>query len=578
MQIRLWFSFVVVLMIPAFSLAQNTEAESQIKEKQRRQELLIEQIIADVPNLKLGENRAFVYATVGNIVWKNSPAVSQAFFETAIAELANAQAAAEASRKTVRANHDLLTSQLTRPQILNIIARRDAEIALDALVKTRPAAVIDALRIQAGRSQKVSNYTNNNYLALNELNLEQSFQRMAAEQKPERAAKLLKDSLKKGFSHESLNLIKKLHEKDPAGAAEIASEIVDKIAKSKFRTASGQPDSGALNAASGFLTEFIRERDPDDKSFKFDDVQMRGLADRLIAFHLDQGNAGYGHYIGTIIQIAEKLSPGSVDRLKRIQQNYSGFGHDFDPDLQKLLSSDISPEQLLADAKRFPVNSRAQVFQTVANKYAQAGNVDRARQVLEENFSDGALEGALHSLEYNTAYALQNAGKFAEVERLIEEMPEIHRYSALINLANTVFDRDPVENRAYALALLGKARGLIGEKPENNHEMSILIQLATSYARIDADQAFRSLESMLPQINEITNASIVVSAFQGNSSIRQGEVFLTQEGSFGVHLDHSVFQALSKTDFERTVNLINGFSRLETRLRLRLQLAESGLH
>lgn len=573
--IRRWLAFLVLLFaLPVF--AQQGD-KNEAAEKQRKAAILIDQVIADTPNLKLGENRAIVYATLGNIGWKNDPAAGRAFFENAIAELVAAQALAEATRKAMSAQSDLLQGQTVRPQILNIIARHDAEMALTALVKTRPIAVNDALRYQAGKGQKISNYSQYNYLAQNEFNLEQSFMRMAAEQKPEKAAKLLKDSLKKGISGETLNLLKKLYEKDPLAAASIGSEIADKLIKGKFLTANDQPDNAAINAATTFLTDFIRERNPNDKSFTFDESQMRTLAERLIAFQLDQG-ASYGYYAGSLIQVAEKFAPAAVERLKQTQRNSRGFQSDYNPELQKLLGADTTPEQLLAMAKRYPPNSQSRIYQTAAQKYAQAGDMALARQVIEDNFSDGPLESALASLDWQYVSNLQNNGKFAEAEHLIDEMPEVNRISALVNLANIAFDKDPVENQNYAVSVLTKARLLIGDKPENSTEMSNTLQIISALAKIDETQAFSQMESLLPQINEITDAAVVFTQFQGNSQIRQGEIVMSQGGSFGVYLDYGVFQTLIKKDFERTVNLIGAFSRIETRIRLRLQLAENGLN
>ncbi len=58
--------------------------------------------------------------------------------------------------------------------------------------------------------------------------------RLAADQSPERAVKLLKESLKKGLTNETLGLLKKLHTKDAEAADKIASEVVGKLIQSRF--------------------------------------------------------------------------------------------------------------------------------------------------------------------------------------------------------------------------------------------------------------------------------------------------------------------------------------------------------
>ena len=207
MQFRYFFIGFLILFVPLLVFAQNTDEAA--KEKERRKNVLLEQILGDVPNLKLGENRAVVFVKVGNQFWATDEKRARALFQNAINELINAQTFAEADKKNAASQNDLLNGQTTRPQILNTIASRDAELALVYLLKTRPVAVSKAFSIPAPTNSKISSsMANQRYLATNEFNLEQQFIRLAADQSPERAIALLKESLKKGVSNETLNLLK----------------------------------------------------------------------------------------------------------------------------------------------------------------------------------------------------------------------------------------------------------------------------------------------------------------------------------------------------------------------------------
>ncbi len=95
-----------------------------------------------------------------------------------------------------------------RKQILQTVAKYDAEFALELLYATRPANVAAAL---ASRTQQpvlpgekpqktaasVMEDTQNKFLGDEELRLEQSFSAQAAEKDPTKAAKLLRESLAK---------------------------------------------------------------------------------------------------------------------------------------------------------------------------------------------------------------------------------------------------------------------------------------------------------------------------------------------------------------------------------------------
>jgi hypothetical protein len=212
-------ALVLLLVLCLSSLVSAQESEDAAKEKQRRKDLLVEQVLAEVPNLRLAENRALVYAKVGSLEWNLDQTRARSLFQAAVAELINAQTLAESNQTRVSYQSELLTSGSTRPAILQAIAAHDGELALSYLIKSRPAAVAKALMAPTAKTDKISNYSqNNNYVAQNELNMEQSFVRIAADQNPERAMKLLKESLAKGPTNESLNLLKKLAEKDSDSA------------------------------------------------------------------------------------------------------------------------------------------------------------------------------------------------------------------------------------------------------------------------------------------------------------------------------------------------------------------------
>ncbi len=70
---------LLLLTFPLFVFAQETDDAA--KEKQRRQVVLINQLLGDIPTLKLGENRALVYAKVGSLVWKNDEKLAEKDFD-----------------------------------------------------------------------------------------------------------------------------------------------------------------------------------------------------------------------------------------------------------------------------------------------------------------------------------------------------------------------------------------------------------------------------------------------------------------------------------------------------------------
>jgi hypothetical protein len=250
---------------------------------------------------------------------------------------------------------------------------------------------------------------------------------------------------------------------------------------------------------------------------------------------------------------------------------------ELDAAYQKLMESDTPPEQMLAAANKFPTGNRRQIFESASNKFLSRGDTQAARAVLAENFTDEARDQVLSNFDMQTTYNLSGQGKFTEAERVIDGLPEQQRVPALVNLSNSVFARDQKENKTYALALLAKASQLTTEKPENSAEMGMLMQVIGGYSNIEPAEAIRLFEGLVPKIIELTDAAAIVNGFQNGSNVRDGEFVMTQGDPFNNYgANSSMIGPMARFDFDRTMKLIDSFSRQEMRISLKLQLAANG--
>ncbi|HLA94744.1 MAG TPA: hypothetical protein VK612_03410, partial [Pyrinomonadaceae bacterium] len=240
------------------------------------------------------------------------------------------------------------------------------------------------------------------------------------------------------------------------------------------------------------------------------------------------------------------------------------------------MQNDPTAGFLIAEAKKFPAESRPSIYQAAANKLSESGQYDQALGVLKDHFEDDALENAVNSLNWTYSQQLINKGNYDAAESLILSFVEANKNSALISLALTIFNANPDENRSRSVGILNRVRSSMPDQPENSNDMSQLFQLVSTYASIDPSEAFRNLEPAVEQMNELANAFAVVNAFQGNN-VRQGEFVISNGYNFGIYIDSSMFRTLAEKDFGRTMDLIDGFSRREMRLMIRVQLLESGL-
>lgn len=578
-----WLSIFAVLFLTLSTTAQDNtartdKADEAAREKQRRQAILAESIITESRELRLAENRALIFAKLGGRLWDLDRKRAEDLFQDAVTELLAGQAEAEQDRLRGRQN-DLLTGQNIRPQVLQAIAHRDADLALRSLYRTRPLAVERAITGVSPKDTKIRNSGNDSYLAQNELHLEQSLMRLAADRNPEKAVALLRAALKKGITGEALSLLQKLHDKDPSAAADIGSELTSQLLKKNLMNGS-QVDYPSMQAAFSFLGDHVRQRAVSEKGFRFDAAEMRSLADKMITFFLDRANLAAAANAQQMVPIAEKMRPDAVEKLKELgKAAYSRHGgfepYGRDAEVTRLLDQGTPVDEILAAAPKLPVEHRRQVFHSLANRLVAAGEVGRANQVIRENFADDALTNAQESLNWYYVRQLIGQGKYAEAEVIINEFPEGNRFSALISMANSVYQRSPEENKTHALGILAKAAAGVQSVPETSTEMQQSIQLIGAYAEIEPAEAFRIFDSLIPQINQLAEASVVINGFQGNYNFRRGEMLISNGNSFGVYIDASMLWKLAQKDFERTNAMIGTLSRREMRIGIRQQLLES---
>lgn len=566
------FLFVLALLIVPFSVSAQDDSDNiqtasdstKAKEKLNQQLNLIEQILVDAKSLKLPENRAVVFAKVGNALWQIDEKRARALFQSAIADLNVAQSEVESFKGNKHLFNNLIYGQTPRWEILNIIGNRDAEFALDAMLKTRPAKVTQAILSMTDDSQ-----SQNSGVAKNEIQGEQRLIAMAADQNPQRAIKLLRESLKKDISYETINLLKKIFAKEPETANQLAEEVGQKILAAKL-----DEDNQDTNFIQYFLNEFGQEKSADEPTIKISDQLLKSLAEKLTKFVLrPNGNRYYGD--STTLKVIEKYAPASAAQIKQNQTKNGNSNEKYDS-YNKLIQSDASSEELLSQAEKFPRSYRSEIYRRAAEKTASNGNIAEAQKIISANLTDEEAEVYLSQINYNLATQAISNQKFGDAEQLISQISiDNLRASSLIYLANAIYQKDPKENQRWASSVLNQARSLIADVPEKTSEMNALANLAHAYVPIEPAQAFRIIESLSTPLNEYSEAAAIVAKYSDYGNLRQGEYAINSQNNFlGVYNLTTVLQALKDKDFDRVIQFTNSFSRLDVRVSLKMQLLD----
>ena len=125
---------VLAFSLLCTSLVAQSDDEA-VRERQRKLVHLTDTLIAEAGELRLPENKAVIYAAVGQRLWDTDRKRAQGLFEESIAALLTAQAELELDHK--KGLRYAAPDQPVRPNLLRTIAAKNAPFALSSLYRTR---------------------------------------------------------------------------------------------------------------------------------------------------------------------------------------------------------------------------------------------------------------------------------------------------------------------------------------------------------------------------------------------------------------------------------------------------------
>lgn len=556
------FLALIFSSFPVFAQKTDDEAEA----KQRRNLALLEQILVDARGLRLPENRAYVSAKAGAVLWKTDQKRARQLFESAIADLIAGQTEAEAERQTSSRNFQALKyGQQPRWTILFMIGNYDAAYALEAMARSRTPrldrAIVDS---------RLGEYTTARQYATEESQNEHRLITMAADQDPALAIRQVRESLKRGVNYYTLSLLRKISYKNPDAASSLAADAIRKLMDDDFRN---NPQSA--ETLSNFLAEASRETNREEGVLHISADLAREMADKLLRFWLDKDVTSF--YGRSGMPQAEKYFP---DRAARVKQKFDSMEqqnqNSQNAEYNRLMSSEIPLAEMISGAAKMNGYMRTEVYRRAADRMAQSGDMAQAETLLTEHLPQDDAESYIAQLSINRSYQMSGEGKFDEALALIERAPDDHqKINLMINLANAIYGRNPKENGKMAESVLARTRALLPDDPETFEDLMGFFYLAVAYAPFDPAESFRIGESLIPLLNEFDGANATITRLRNNGNFRRGEFHITSgQAAMGVPGLENFVNVLKEKDFDRALQFANAFSRPETRIVLRMQMLD----
>ncbi|MDQ3011942.1 MAG: hypothetical protein M3X11_14695, partial [Acidobacteriota bacterium] len=235
--------------------AQGREENKLDKELEQKALAMLDGLIAEAQVFKLPENRLRILIVAADMLWRYDEKRARSLFGEAMDILIQVIHQPEDAPDAIPENFRWQFMQM-RQEVVQMIAARDAQLASNFLVATRPPA----------------NDKSNLYNPENETQIELMLAQQSAQQDPKRALQIAKEKLATAKSPNAVSgILYSLREKDMAAAQELADSIMAKLrAETQFSNESASfainllsfapppsPPDGGGNGASGNQPKFL---------------------------------------------------------------------------------------------------------------------------------------------------------------------------------------------------------------------------------------------------------------------------------------------------------------------------------
>lgn len=568
---------IFILSSPSTTLvvAQSDKKEPPAEEQKRKQELerktllLLDEVVAASSSLKLPENRIFILGSAANLVWRHDVKRARSLFWEAINTL-NVAPTPKTSSNERSNNTAYFETYGLRSEILNMVARRDPQLALEMLHASR---------------QTTPEFADPNWIA-SEQGLEQQIAAVAAESDPKRGLQLARESLSKGVSLQLLSLLYHLNQNDPELGTKFAGEVVDKIRTGEINNDLNAYVAVSLLSSSRPISENSSRLAsiPNQRNLELPKEQRRALTEMLANFAISvSANPNFLHLIPGIMPEIEEFVPERVLLLKRKLSELDRKLPQREKDQRHYnsLFRNSSPEEVLRASLKGNEEERVwlerqAIMMAVFSKKTEALREFIAREVPDESKRKTMLD----SLD---AQEIDLAVRVGDGEALRKLLPKVtvkeQRARALAEIAVLLETKGKHDE---ALNLLEEAQGLVTTDLRSETKSNALLGLMLAYALIEPSRAFVMAESTIDKANDELSKLLLFDKLIKTGFLKKGEIVLGQSGV--IHPDFALFKygkgisALARADFSRTRAAADRFERYELRILARLLIAQAILN
>jgi hypothetical protein len=518
---------------------------------------LLDLVSENLSTLRSFENRVYVASYLADLLWTRDEKRARSLFETVTKEMA--EAAADLETPHQQADQKMPAFQQQRREILELLARRDPEMALAFL--------------RATRLPPESEYRSGHYYQ-NETSLEIHLAGLIAAKNPQQAIKMGRAILKKGVNSQLTALLHQIAAADPSAAQTFYKEIVFRLKQEDLLS-----NHNAANAGWNLLGSF--------SAAQVDEASYRELLEFLTSYFLPAASnasarrssyvQNFQHLMNSAMPQVEKYIPARMPALRQLTASTLEPSDPAAKMHRQLteITQNGTVDDLLSMASKHTAEFQGQIYQHAIWKAANSGDAARARQIASELITDPRQRRQmLEQLDNHLLWKVINENKIAEARELLSKSRHTdHRIQTLVNLAVSANAR---KEKSLAVELLAEARALMETLPSSLAKITAQLHLAQGYASLDPEQSSALMQPIIGSLNQFVSAAVVLDGIE-NRYLQDGE--WTKRGHSGLaNLVNNLQQnlsALARHDPARARSLANEFERPELRIISQLEIART---
>ena len=571
----LLFLGLVCFVMPISAQTSAAKSEKELQQKQeliRKAYVLVDEITIGAHGLKLPENRSLVLTSAADLLWRHDEKRARALFWDSLNSinlLVDPGGSSAKRRPKEDKEQHYFEIYTLRQGLLRTVAKHDPQLALEMLRTTRQLPVE---QVNAGSRLP------------DDSELEQQIATEAAARDPERGLHIARDSLAKGLTFQTLDVLNRLNQRNQEVGAKFAGDIIDKLQTKNLAT-DIVSSRIALNLVGWSRNSTAAEPEKDSAHrfhrLKLDNEKRRQLVEMVADAAVSvSANATLLNSIQNIMPEIQEFVP---ERVALLRKKLIVFEQTLNKEQRSSnefasLMRNGSPEDMIAGSLKAEDEQPQMLRRQAISTAILQRRADALREFIKSEIEDDSLQRSL--IDDLDTQQITAATARGDVDELRTLLPRVRRTEERARaMAEIAVVLEKKGDHDEAVRLLDEARTLIKVDFESETQSNALLALVAAYALVEPSKAFAIIEGTIDRANDQIAKAMLLDKIARTGVVKNGELLMQNSGvispEYILFRYRKAVMALAKADFNRTRAAADRFERTELRLMMRLLLAQS---